>query len=155
MRTLDEHGGGCRCLLRLHENEGRPGISDAAFLERFLPRYPDWRVHPGATDVAMLAELARELHLAARIEVFRDYDRLLQEHRAARSILVLTERAPEQSASEPAVRRFTLLVVAMDPEGFTLWCPYASGGSDTLARAARGWWDRWLAIGVVLYRAPA
>ena len=149
---LNEHGAACRCLLRLRENEGKPGMSDAAFIARFLPRYPEWRERPGATDAFTLMELARELGLAGRVEVLRDYDSVLQEHRAGRGILVRTERVPEQSASAPVGRRHFALLVGMNDEAFTLWCPYPSGQSDLLPRAARTWWDQWLSIGIVLHR---
>ena len=150
--NLNEHGAACRCLLRLRENEGQPGMSDAAFIARFLPRYPEWRQRPGSADAFTVFEIARELGLAERIEIFRDYDQLLREHRAGRSILVWTERVPEQLKLDLAVRRYVMLLVEMDAEAFTVWGPYPSGQSDNLPRAARQWWDRWLAIGVVLYR---
>jgi len=40
----------------------------------------------------------------------------------------------------------------MDETHFTIWCPYPSGQSDVLPKAARTWWDEWLAIGMILYR---
>lgn len=129
-------------------------MTDAAFISRFLSRYPDWQQHPGAADAFIIFELARELGLAERIDVFRDYDQLLREHRAGRSILVCTERVPEQSEAPPAARRYVTLAVQMDEESFTLWCPFPSGQSDNLPIAARAWWDRWLAIGIVLRPAP-
>jgi hypothetical protein len=153
--NLNEHGAACRCLLRLRENEGWPGISDTAFINRFLPRYPEWRTHPGATDALMVLELARELRLADNVEMFRDYDHILQEHRAGKPILVYTERSPEQVESPARTGRYVMLVVDMTEREFTLWCPYASGNSEILPVAAREWWDRWLAIGVVLQRAKA
>lgn len=150
---LNQHGAACRCLLRLRENEGEPGLSDASFVARFLPRYPEWQERPGATDAFTMIEVARELGLAARADVFRDYDRVLQAHRAGQSVLVYAERAPEQVATGPRVGRYVTLLVAMSEASFTLWCPYPSGNSETLPVAAREWWDRWLAIGVVLQRS--
>jgi hypothetical protein len=148
--NLNEHGAACRCLLRLRENQGEPGMSDAAFIDRFLPRFPEWRQRPGAADAATVFAVARSLGLTEHIEIFRDYDRLLLEHRAGRNILVCTERVPERSELDLSARRYTMLVVDMDAEAFTVWCPYPSGQSDVLPKAARVWWDRWLAIGIVL-----
>lgn len=152
MTNLSQYGGACRCLLRLRENEGEPAMSDAAFIARFLPRYPDWQEKPGVTDAFRLMELARELGLAGRIEIFRDYERVRQEHRAGRGILVSTERAPDQIEPAPVPRPFVTVLVEMDEASFSLWCPYPSGLSDVLPRAARPWWDHWLAIGLVLHR---
>lgn len=129
-------------------------MSDAAFLARFRPGHPEWQERPGATDVLGMLEIARALGLAGTVEIFRDYDRVLQEHRAGGSILACTERAPEQLEPALASRRFVMLVVEMDAEGFTLWCPYPSGQSDVLPRAGRAWWDKWLALGIVLHRPP-
>jgi hypothetical protein len=148
--NLNEYGAACRCLLRLRENEGQPGMTDAAFINRFLPRYPEWQQRPGATDMVALVEIARELGVAEHLDVFRDYEQLLREHRAGRSILVFTERAPEQLATALVTRRYAALLVEMDADTFTLWCPYPSGQSENLPPAARAWWDRWLAIGIVL-----
>jgi hypothetical protein len=147
---LSQHGGACRCLLRLRENEGDASTSDAAFIARFLPRYPEWHERPGVADVSAVCELARELGLAERVEIFRGYDRVLAEHSAGRSILVYTERSPEQIESLSA-RPCVALVVHMSTEAFSLWCPYPSGQSDTLPAAQRPWWERWLAIGLVLH----
>lgn len=149
---LNQYGGGCRCLLRLRENAGEPGLSDGLLISQFISRYPEWQDRPGETDAFTLCDLAKELKLAGKVEVFRDYNRILQEHRAGQSILVLTERAPEQTKEPLAVQHHVLLVVAMDETHFTVWCPYPSGQSDQLPKAARSWWDEWLAIGLVLYR---
>lgn len=151
--NLNEHGAACRCLLRLRENQGLPGVTDAAFIARFLPRFPHWRERPGAVDASTILAVARDLGLAERIEISRDYDQLLREHREGRGILVWTERVPEQSESDLPARRYTMLVVDMDAEAFTLWCPYPSGQSDNLPTAARAWWNRWLATGIVLHPA--
>lgn len=148
--NLNEHGAACRCLLRLRENTGLPGMSDAAFISRFLPRYPEWQLRPGAADLAIILDVARELGLAAHLDAMRDYDQLLRQHQMGHSILVLTERAPEQVEPGPVARRFAALMVHMDASSFTMWCPYPSGQSDDLPPAARQWWDRWLAIGLVL-----
>lgn len=146
---LSRHGGACRCLLRLRENQGNAGISDAAFIARFLPRYPEWRDRPGAADLSTICALARDLSLGDHVDIFRDYDRVLAEHRAGRNILVYTERPPEQLDSLPP-RSYVTLLVNMSETVFALWCPYPSGQSDTLPAALRVWWDRWLAIGMVL-----
>jgi len=155
MMDLSRHGAACRCLLRLRENEGLPGISDRTFITTHLSRFPSWKEHPGGVDADGLFELAREMRLAAGIEIFRDYDRVLQEHRAGRSILVCTERTPEQVDPEPSPGRFALLVVAMNETSFTLWCPFSNGKADDLPEAGRAWWDRWLAIGIILHRPLA
>lgn len=148
--NLNQYGAACRCLLRLRENEGQPGISDASFIARFLPRYPEWRDRPGEADTATVIEIARELRLGDRAEVFREYGRVLQEHRAGRPIVVFSERAPEQVESGLRVARYAMSVVEMTEAAFTLWCPYPSGNSETLTAIAPVWWDRWLAIGLVL-----
>jgi hypothetical protein len=147
--NLNQHGAACRCLLRLLENAGGAGISDGAFIARFLPRHPEWRERPGAADVSTILDLARELGLAKHAEISRDYDRVLSEHRAGRAILVYAERAPEQVESAPPAGRYVMLMVAMNEDAFTLWCPYPSGNSETLPPAKREWWDRWFATGVV------
>lgn len=149
MTDLNQYGAACRCLLRLRENEGQPNLSDAEFIARFLPNHPTWLERPGETDATTLLEVARELGLAERLEVSSGFDRVLQEHRAGRGILVTTECAPEQRES-PAPRPSVLLLVAADEAGFTVWCPYPSGLSDVLPRAARVWWERWQARGIVL-----
>jgi hypothetical protein len=148
--NLDRHGAACRCLLRLRENAGQPGMSDAAFIARFLPRYPEWRDRPGAADVAMLTEIASELQLATTLNVARSYDRVLKDHRAGLGILVQTERVPLQVEPTPPAGRHVSLLVAMSEEQFSLWCPYSSGNSETLTAAKREWWDRWWAIAFIL-----
>lgn len=150
--NLNKHGAACRCLLRLRENHGEPGMSDAAFIARFLPHYPVWSEQPGVTDLFTMLELAKALQLADRTEMFRGYDHVLQAHRAGHGILVYTEFVPEQSESPLVAQRYVLLMTEADEETFALWCPYASGQSEVLPRAARRWWDHWAAIGVVLER---
>jgi hypothetical protein len=139
----------------LRENAGEPGLSDAAFITRFLPLFPEWRERPGATDVAGIAQLARELHVASSVETFRDYDRILEEHRAGHAVLVQTERVPEQIDPASQVGHYVMLLVEMSEDHFTVWCPYPSGLSDTLPRASRLWWERWHASGIVLYPVTA
>lgn len=151
MPTLEKYGAACRCLLRLREKNGAGGISEAAFIARFTSRYPDWHERPGATDIVRMGEVARELGLAERIEVYRDYDRILQCYREGRAILICTDRVPEQHDWPAAPGRHVLLLIAMDDATFTVWCPHADGHSATLAPAAGVWWDRWQAIGVVLF----
>ncbi|MBI5691020.1 MAG: hypothetical protein HZC55_13110 [Verrucomicrobia bacterium] len=152
MSDLSRYGGACRCLLRLRENLGAPGRSDAAFIAEFLPRYPEWRDFPGATDLFALLELAKALlpQTAGRFEVFRDYARILREHRSGQGIIIYTERAPEQNELTLEDQRHVLLLVEADEDAFVVWCPYRSGQSALLPRAERRWWDRWLAIGIVL-----
>lgn len=151
--NLDTHGAACRCLLRLRENQGEPGLSDAAFLARFIGRFPEWRERPGATDTPGLIAIARELHVGSRGETFTDYDRVLAEHRAGHGVLLTTAYSPEQVEPASAPRHTVMLLVEMDEDHFTAWCPYPSGLSDTLPRAARIWWDRWQTSGLVLYPA--
>jgi len=134
---LNHYGGACRCLLRLRENEGHAGISDAAFIAQFLPRYPEWRQRPGLADVFVICEVAREFGLMHHVDIFRDYEQLLREHRAGRSILVFTERAPEQLSAGLVARRYVALMVGMNADEFILWCPYPSGQSENLPPAAR------------------
>ena len=149
--NLNAHGAACRCLLRVRENAGQPGMSDAAFIARFLPQYPEWRERPGAADSSAISEIARTLGLAERVEIFADYDEVLREHHAGRSILVCTKRVPEQLGSGLGARRHVMLISEMDANFFTVWCPFPSGQSDNLPQAARYWWDRWLASGMVLH----
>lgn len=153
--NLDAHGAACRCLLRLRENQGEPVITDAAFIARFIGRYPEWRERPGATDTRMIVEIARELNVAARGETFTEYDRILAEHRAGHGVLLATTHAPEQIEPVSTNQRFVMLLVEMDDDHFTAWCPYPSGLSDTLPRASRVWWERWQTSGLVLYPANA
>jgi hypothetical protein len=147
---LNQHGGASRCLLRLRENEGKPGISDRAFITAHLDRHPEWQQQPGAADAAMIFELAKELELADGMDVFRSYDRVLGEHRAARSVLVCTERRPQQTAVASGEQRYVTVLQAMDETSFTLWCPYPNGLEDVLADVPRRWWDEWLCLGLVL-----
>ncbi len=153
--NLDAHGAACRCLLRLRENQGEPGISDAAFIARFIGRYPEWRERPGATDTLRIVEIARELHIASRGKTFTEYDRVLAEHRAGHGVLLTTAHVPEQIEPVSAPRRFVMLLEEMDDDHFTAWCAYPSGLSDTLPRASRVWWERWQTSGLVLYPADA
>ncbi|ACB74509.1 hypothetical protein [Opitutus terrae] len=148
---LDRYGGASRCLLRLRENDGKPGISDQAFIGQHLARHPEWSRRPGEVDLATLFELARELELATGMDAYRDYARVLTEHAAGHSVLVATERPPQQTAAELSPQRYITLLEAMDENAFTLWCPYPSGQADVLA-VARPWWDRWLCLGIVLRR---
>lgn len=153
--TLDQHGGACRCLLRLRENDGQPFLSDQAFIARHRETFPDWADRPGDTDAGRLIVLAKALGLAERTEILRGYDHVLQHHRAGHGILVLTERALQQSPANPALRRYTLLVEAMDDTGFVPWCPYPSGQQETLPRMPRAVWDEWQSIALVLQRKTA
>src|ERR1043165_9436025 len=121
--NLNEHGAACRCLLRLRENQGAPGMSDATFIARFLPQYPEWRERPGAADAIVIGELAQNLQLARRTETFRDYDRVREEHCAGHGILVHTERAPEQIESPSPARHCVMLLVEMHEAHFSVWCP--------------------------------
>ena len=149
--NLNEHGAACRCLLRIRENRGQPVISDAAFIARFLPQYPEWRERPGAADAAAIVELARNLQLASRAETFRDYERVRIERAAGYNVLVQTECVPEQVEPPSRARRYTMLLEDMTADDFILWCPYPSGHSDSLPRASRAWWQHWDATGLVLY----
>lgn len=155
LMNLNHHGAACRCLLRLRENQGNPGMSDASFIARFLPRYPEWQELPGLTDAARITELAQALDLASSTETVRDYDHVLEQHRTGHSILVQTERAPEQILPVWPMRRYVMLLVEMSESHFTMWCPYPSGLSDILPRASRVWWDHWQSSGIILYPAPA
>lgn len=152
--TLDVHGAACRCLLRLRENQGEPSMSDAAFIARFLPRYPEWNERPGATDTLMLVEIARELGVASRADTFVEYDQVLAQHRAGHGVLLATARAPQQVETASTAQRHIMLLVKMSDDHFTAWCPYASGHSDILPLAPRVWWERWQTSGLVLYSVP-
>jgi hypothetical protein len=130
-------------------------MTDAAFIARFLPRYPEWRDRPGAANTLTILDIARELEVADRGEAIREYDRVLAEHRAGLGVLLQTERVPEQVEPASAVRPYVMLLVEMSDDHFTAWCPYPSGLSDTLPRASRIWWERWQTTGLVLYPAAA
>lgn len=130
-------------------------MSDEAFIARFLPRFPEWKERPGAVDEAGLVEIAKDLGLGCRVETVRDYEGVLQAHRAGRGILVQTRRAPEQVDPALAMQDYVLLLVDMTKDDFEVWCPYRSGLSDVLPRASRVWWERWGASGLVLCPAAA
>lgn len=150
---LDRYGGGSRCLLRLRENDGKPGLSDQAFIADHLAVYPEWQARPGAADVGRLFELAKQLEVADEMDVFRDFGQVLAEYRAGNSVLVCTERAPRQTAAELVPGRQVMLLEAMDEAGFTAWCPYPSGQAEVLTAVPGLWWDRWMCIGLVFRRA--
>lgn len=148
--NLNRHGGACRCLLRVLENEGRPRQEDADFLHRHGARHPSWTAQPGTLDSLGLFDLARELGLAAGIDLYRDYGRVQRAHRAGHVVLVNTERNPEQLETAGPSPSHVLLLTAMDEQGFVCWCPFASGMSDLLPHATPEWWNRWLCTGIVL-----
>lgn len=148
--NLNRHGGSCRCLLRALENEGRARQEDGDFLNRHSARYPAWAAQPGTLDSLGLFDLARELGLAASIDLYRDYGRVQRAHRAGDVVLVNTERNPEQMDPAGPSPSHVLLLTEMDEQGFVCWCPFASGISDLLPHAAPVWWERWLCTGIVL-----
>lgn len=148
------YGGACRCLLRVRENGGNPVMSDHAFVERYLERFPDWAQRPGNADLGRLLTIAADLGLATQLEVLRGYDDVLRRRRAGDAILVFTERAPQQDTADGRLRRYTLLLLAMDDTTFSVWCPYPSGQEDTFSRVDRRGWDEWLAIAVILQGPP-
>ncbi len=152
MTSLDRYGSACRCLLRLLENEGNPIVSDATFLARFVSRYPSWQEQPGITSTFVILDLAKQLGLAADIEIFRDYEQVIREHRLGRAILVRTERNPAQDETGGAALRHVMLLERIDEQEFVCWCPFQNGTSDLLPPAQRIWWDKWLALGIVLYK---
>lgn len=82
LRTNSEKGATAVAFAR-NQSETAPGMSDATHR---------WRDRPGATDVAMLTDLAKELHPATTIA--RGYEEVLKEHRAGLGIFVQTERVP-------------------------------------------------------------
>ena len=145
-RTLDRFGGASRCLLRLRENLGLPGLDDAMYLDRFEALCPDWDRRPGALEAGSLCRIARELGLAREVSVSRDYRAVLRAHRFGRSQIVVTERPPVQQEFDDAPNHHALVLEQMDEDGFQAWCPYPSGGADVLPRAGRDWWNRWLCV---------
>lgn len=150
--NLDFHGSASRCLLRLRENEGEPVVSDEAFLVKYRDRFPGWAERPGALGGAALLTLAAEFNLATELERTRDYDQLVAEHAAGRSILVLTEHAPLPGGVGRRPHLTTSLLLDIDPTGFSLWWPDPRGLGETLPRTDRIWWSRWSAVGIVLHR---
>lgn len=150
--TLDGHGATSRCLLRLWENEGNLRLSDEEFLGRYRDRFPHWEQRPGELDTSAICDLARELGLASGVAVVRDYAHVLRMHRAGAPLLVMTERTPFKTEQSDVARGHALLLEEMDEHSFIAWCPFESGGSDLLPRAARIWWDRWFASAYVFSR---
>jgi hypothetical protein len=138
-------------LLRLREDQGRPGLSDAAFVAQHLERRPEWGERPGLADTAAIIELAKELGLARGVQLSRDYDHVVAEHRDDASVLICTERAPDQTALDAERRVFVTLLQCIDEKSFTVWCPFPSGLSDVLPAANRVWWDRWLCTALVFH----
>lgn len=153
MNDLNHHGSASRVLLRLRENSGEPVISDQDFISKYRRCFPGWVERPGELDAPGLAAMAAELELAERIERTRDYDRLLDAHAQGLSILVQTEHSPHQTGIGRQPHRTTSLLVEMDVEGFILWWPDPNGQEETLPRAARVWWDRWQALGLIFHPA--
>ncbi len=148
--NLNRHGGACRCLLRVLENEGRPRQEDGDFLHRHGARFPAWTTQPGTLDALGLFELARTLDLATGIDLYRDYGHVLRAHRTGHVVLVNTECIPEQQNPPGQSPGHVLLLTEMDEQGFVCWCPFASGISDLIPRAVPVWWDHWLCTGIVL-----
>lgn len=155
MKDLSTHGPGCRCLIRLWENEGRPTLSDAAFIRRYLERYPDWNAQPGRADDLRLTEIARDLGLAAGITMSRDYRRIVRAFASGFAVLVRTACNPVQELPiRPTRLEHVLLLTAADDDGFVLWHPFRNGSADVLPRASAAWWDAWQAVGLVLVKQP-
>lgn len=155
MKTLNEHGGSCRCLLRLLENEGRATMSEEVFINRFLERYPAWAAQPGLADDLTLFELAKDLGLAAGITVSRDYGRVTRAFQAGHAVLVRTGCSPVQILPATDQEEQVLVLTAIDDGGFALWRPFRNGSSDVLPRAAPMWWEAWFAVGLILHKQPA
>lgn len=155
LRTLDRYGAASRCLLRLWQNEGNLSPSDDEFLRRFATHFPHWEARPGELDSATLAIVAGELGLAGSVEATRDYDAVLRAHRFGRAVIVVTEQPPLQETQLPPAQTHFMLLEQVDDDGFTLWCPFESGASDMLPRAARIWWEHWNALALVFLPATA
>lgn len=154
MADLNDYGLGCRCLIRLWENEGRATLSDQVFISRYLHRYPVWAWQPGLADDLILFEIAKDLGLAAGITVSRDYRSVTDAFQAGHAVLVRTGCNPVQALPTTDKEGQVLVLTAIDEGGFALWQPFRSGSSDVLPRAARIWWDTWLAVGLILKKQP-
>jgi len=152
MADLSRHGGACRCLLRLLENEGRPRLPDEAFIQRFQPLFPQWQEQPGVVDAVGVLDVARELGLAESLELSRDYDFVRTQHAAGWPVLMRTAFAPLQDRTPKAPRLHHVLLERIEADGFVVWCPFENGTSDELPRAAREWWDAWQTVAFVLHR---
>lgn len=152
--SLDRHGAASRCLLHLWENQGRPTLTDREFLQRHAARFPRWTTHPGELDAVTLGQLAPDFGYLPDMTTTQDYDETLRAHRAGRDVIVLTQCAPVQEMQTGAVRPHALVLEAMDEEGFTAWCPFASGASAVLERVEKIWWPRWSATACLLETAP-
>lgn len=150
MKDLRTHGSASRCLLRLRENLGRPYLSDDDFIARYQSRFPGWQQRPGALSAEGLRDLAAELGVGGEVEWTRDYDRIMEEHAAGRSVLVLTEHAPLPGGIGRKPWPTTSLLLAMTQAGFTLWWPSPTGPGEELPFTDRIWWTRWLARGAML-----
>lgn len=152
MNNLNRYGATSRCLLRLRENDGHPLLSDEALIATFLPRFPEWAERPGEVDFWGLSLIVKELGLARSVEVLRSYRHVLARYRAGSAVVVLTERAPQQGTDDLRFLRYSLLLVDMDEEAFSAWCPYPTGQEETFTRVPRARWDEWQSIAAVLDR---
>lgn len=154
--TLDRHGAASRCLLRLRENLGRPGLSDAEFLRRYADSHPQWATHPGELDVAALGKLACEIGVAGNMTVTTDYAETLAAHRLGQAVIVAIDCAPLPQTQHGAARPHRMVLEHIDEDGFVVWCPFESGASDLLPRADRIWWQRWQASACIFHpKLPA
>ncbi len=154
VRTLDRFGGASRCLLRLWENEGHLGPPEEQYLSRFDTQFPHWETRPGELDVASLAIVARALGIRGEFKVTGDYEEVLNAHRGGDAVLVAMDKPSRPSAEQADdLPQFTVLE-RIDDEGFRVWCPFDSGGSDVLPRADRRSWSRRHAVAFVVHRAP-
>lgn len=153
-RTLDRFGAASRCLLRLRENQGNPRLPDADFLLRYEARFPHWAASPGLLDAEGLALLAREMGISPSTAQTNAYPRVLQAHRFGYAAIIATGRAPLQEEQSAAWLPHWMVLEQMDEDGFEVWCPFESGGSDILPRVPHVWWDRWLCTAHIFHTAP-
>jgi hypothetical protein len=145
--NLDRYGGGCRCLLRIRENLGKPPIADERFIADHQLAYPDWALRPGRVDLPRILELAAELGIANGGGGFRDYNRVLNLHRAGNPVLIQSRRV----ASARADAEQMALLVDMDETQLSRWVPVGDGSAETIRTSRSEFWDGAQAMGIALY----
>lgn len=152
--NIDFYGSGCRCLLRLRENQGNAMISDRSFIMSHLAAYPDWAEQPGAANLGRLIDLGVELGVCAHGKVISDYNQLLSNHQEGHAILLRTEHTSQSSGTDEKYIQYSLLL-DMDENQLNRWEPSRDGLADTIKASREDFWDRSAATGIVLYPAEA
>lgn len=140
--TLDQHGSGCRCLLRERENSGQPYVRDESFIAARLAEYPDWEQKPGAADHERLIEIARDFDLAHSGETMSDFEEIVRAHQRDRIVLLRTEGLLSKHSGLTAAENSMALLTAVADDSLVLWIPTTDGHSATMSfprTAFAGW----------------